>query len=387
MSQKGKAVKDEFQKLFDELPLGVVVLGRDQDIRYANASFCEFVGYDREELQGISILSITGSYDQGELDEGLRQLYAGERTHFEVETSYRRKDGKIVWGHPVRMLHPNPAIDDEDTVLMFVVDITKRRNLQQQLRHSEKMNALGMLAGSVAHDFNNVLTVIKTFVGLLEADPYDPEFIVENVDRIRRTCDRGERLARQLTEFARQESTTVEEVEINEYLINIEEMFSRLLPSTIELELSLTGENPVVNIEEDRLNQILMSLVLNARDAMESRGTIAIDTELTTLDQADFPDTEEFVEGTYARLRICDDGAGISSDLLPHIFEPFFTTKGKAGSGMGLTTVYGIVEEDKGYIQVSSKAGEGTCFEIYLPASSGIEKHDSGSLGPPPASP
>ena len=360
-------MKQEFRDLFEELPIGAVIVDPDESIRYANDSFSKYIGYDREELQELSLSDITVSYDGDELREGLEELYEGDRKYLEMETSYLRRDGKRVWGYPVRMLHPNPADDERDTILMLIVDITERRQIEHRMRQNEKLNALGVLAGRIAHDFNNILTVVKTFVGLLEAQPNDPEFIKDSIGRIQTATERGEKLTRQLLEYGRQEDRKVKTLEINEFIRESVEFYSRLLPPTIEIEHKSDDGDILVRIGEGQLDQVLMNLMLNARDAMEDRGKLTVETRRIHSDDPEFPRVQGLGEGEYASIRICDTGSGISPELMPRIFNPFFTTKGEEGTGVGLSTVYEIVERDRGYVRVESDPGEGSCFEVFLP--------------------
>ncbi len=374
-------MRDEFRRLFEELPIGATVLTPDQEILFVNSAFCNYLGYSSEELVGEPILAFTEFYDRRKLERGLEELYNGDRKYLELETSYICKDGTRVWGYPVRMLHPNPAAEERDTILMLVVDITERRRLEEQLRHTERMSALGLLAGSIAHDFNNVLTVVATFVSLLEVHPEDDVMIAEGIDKIRTSVERGKQLTQQLLEFGRRESSMVERIDINGFLEDIQSMFKRVLPANIQLELHLSDNQPQVVTDEGRMHQLLMNLVLNARDAIEDGGTISIETMSVTGADEDVPGAASLGDGEYTRIRVCDTGHGISSKLLPQVFEPYFTTKGQEGTGLGLTTVYGIVEEDKGYIRVDSREGEGTCFDIFLPASSEARRDEGPGRG------
>lgn len=377
-------MRDEFRRLFNDLPIGATVLTSDQEILYANPAFADYLGYSKDELEGQSILALTKSYDRDKLQQGLEELYNNDRKYLEMETCYLRQDGETVWGYPVRMLHPNPAAEEQDTILMMVVDITERRRLEEQLRHTERMSAMGMLAGSIAHDFNNVLTVVSTFVGLLEARPDDPEIIKEGIDKIRTASERGQELTKQLLEFGRRESSSIEAIDINHFLHDIKAMFDRVLPANISLELNLSDQKPTVVTDQGRLHQVLMNLVINSRDAIDNGGTITVETTSVSADpdqRQAIAGTDALGEGKFTRIRICDTGPGISSELVPRIFEPYFTTKGNKGTGLGLTTVYGIVEEDKGYIRVDSREGEGTCFDIFLPASHRARRSDDTPTG------
>lgn len=358
------------QNLLDELPIGAIVLSREQVVRYANDAFIDFIKYPRNELVGMSILEITDSLDRQVLEAGIRELYDGERDFLELETCYIRKDGRRVWGYPVRMLNPRPDDGEADeTVLMFVVDITERRELESHMRRTERLNALGLLAASIAHDFRNLLTIIKSLANLMASHTDDPDLIANYAARIDNTCDRGEELSRQLVEFGTEETERIEQIELNEFLRDVHQVFSRLLPSTVNFEISLSEQAPMVMTQRGRLHQIVTNLIVNARDAMQDRGTVRIETEACSFMDPDFPETNKLGPGDYTLLRIQDSGEGIAPENVPKIFDPFFTTKGEEGTGMGLSTVSGIINRDRGYLRVVPKTTEGgACFEIYLPA-------------------
>ena len=358
--------RDGFRKLFEELPIGVVEVTRDNCIRYANPVFQKFVGYDFEELEGMSLLKLTEYYDRNVLEDSLNELYRGETHYFEMETRYTRKDGKV-WGNPVRMIYPNLEGDRKDTVLIFVVDITERKELELEMRQREDLNALGMLAGSIAHDFNNLLTIIKSYSGLAEMQLEEPEELKTSINKIESAADRGVELTRQLLSFGRQESMEMKRVYLNDVIRPMAVMFERVLSKDVKIELNLARRSPEAIVNETHLHQVLMNLILNAQDAMEGRGTLTIETAEISEGDPDFPKRDRPNKSDLAVLRICDDGDGVDPEVLPHIFDPFFTTKGKEGTGLGLTTVYGIVKEDKGYINVKTRPGKGTCFEIFLP--------------------
>ncbi len=364
-------MQQKTQNLLDILPIGAVVLSRSQDVVYANDAFMDFIGYSEEELRGMSIQDITDTYNREKLEKGLRELYAGERDHLELETAYLRKDGARVWGYPVRMLFPVEEFEVEDTLLMLVVDITERRKLEQHARRSERLNALGLLAASIAHDFNNLLTVIKSQASLLAAQPNNTELVTEYTERINRSCERGAELTRELVTFGVEDLSEIEKVDINAFMKDVHQVYFRLLPPTITFDLSLSERAPTVMTQRGRLHQIVTNLIINARDAMQDRGTLSIETRLIRTGDSEFPDTDELGPGNYTLLRISDTGMGIAPENIPKIFDPFFTTKGDVGTGMGLTTVAESVARDNGYLHVEPKGpGGGACFEIYLPADS-----------------
>jgi two-component system, cell cycle sensor histidine kinase and response regulator CckA len=356
-----------FQKLLDALPIGAVEVTRTHRICYANREFQRFVGYDPVELDGKSLLDITNSYDREALEEHLERLYSRETGYFEMETRYLRKDGTRVWGNPVRMIFPSPIRDGNATVLILVVDITRRKQLEEQLRLADKMEVLGRLAASVAHDFNNILTVIEAFAEMADQHLDDREELSASLEQIHSAAKQGAILTNKLLDFGGGGSTEVAEFSVNAMLEELAEMFDRLLPPSIDLKLDLSDQQPRVEMQEGHLHQIVSNLVLNAADAIEDAGKIRIET-LSFPNGEALPQALQKVGKPFSLIRICDDGKGMRPELMERIFDPYFTTKGEEGSGLGLTSVYGIVRDDKGFIAVESVEGEGTCFEIYLPA-------------------
>ncbi len=362
----------KIQRLLNELPIGAVEVTRDHRIRHTNPEFRRFVGYSQEELQGISLLDITDSFDQELLEKHLNQLYQGETGYFEMETRYLRKDGSRVWGNPVRMIYPSPAdtavTSDSQNVLILVVDITERKKLEEQLRRSERMNSLGALAASVAHDFNNLLTVILSYLDLAIRDVEEPASLKDDLSKIKTAALHGANLTQQLMDYGRDGLGHVEAIDLNGALEEMVTMFQRLLPRGIQVQLDLGPSCPVIVTEKTNLHQIVMNLILNAADAIDDGGEILLQTRGLPPSDRSLPPVIRDLDQPFSALRVCDTGCGVPPKVQAKIFEPFFTTKGDEGTGLGLTTVYGIVAEDKGYIQVESEEGEGTCFTIYLPS-------------------
>jgi PAS domain S-box-containing protein len=268
-------------------------------------------------------------------------------------------------------------------VHVYAGDITERVLLEEQLRHAQKMEAIGRLAGGVAHDFNNILTAVLLQTEMLQVAPGLPETVRKGLGQIRASAERAANLTRQLLLFSRRQVLQPRDLDLNRVVGSLAEMIGRLIGEDVHLMLRLHPEPLPTRADAGMLDQVLMNLVVNARDAMPSGGSLLIETyarELTAAEAATLPDA---APGPYVGLRVRDTGCGISPEILPHIFEPFFTTKepGK-GTGLGLATVYSIVRQHDGFLQVASEPGRGATFEVCLPARARAGNH----AAPGPAS-
>lgn len=286
-----------------------------------------------------------------------------------------------IWREEFRVNHPqkgliwvegcsSPVRESDGSMLWhgFLLDITERKQLETQLRQSQKMQAFGQLAAGVAHDFNNILTVIQGNISLLQMGQLTPDEQASASTEIFRAAQRAANLTRQLLTFSRRQPMQSHDLDLNEVVANVTKMLRRLIGEDIALETRLVAGGAPVHADPGMLEQVLMNLAVNARDAMPKGGRLNIETALVTL-----ADTTQFTKhtarpGDFVCLSITDTGSGVAPEHLPHLFEPFFTTKdvGK-GTGLGLATVFGIVEQHQGWIEVDSQINQGTTFHIYLP--------------------
>jgi PAS domain S-box-containing protein len=302
-----------------------------------------------------------------------------EQSSLALEFRVLAKDQRTRW---VRLL-ANVVADSHGPVSIrgVLLDVTKRRQLEEALRQAQKMEAVGRLSGGVAHDFSNLLTSIQCYAELLLIEPGDPSTRIEYAGEISRAASRGGRLTRQLLTFSRERDIHVEDVDLNKLVEDASGMFRALLGHRVELCNDLT-EVPLVRGDVEQLTQVLLNLVVNSRDAMPSGGKLCIKTQRTDCGHADQASDPEMRADTFCCLSISDTGTGISPDALPHIFEPFFTTKetGK-GTGLGLAIVYGIVKQHRGWVEVESSLGRGTTFRLSLPAAdSSVTRRSSSKL-------
>ncbi len=243
------------------------------------------------------------------------------------------------------------------------------RDRESQLRQAQKLESIGQLAGGVAHDFNNVLAAVMMQAQLTEIDEATPPAVAEDMRQILRICERGANLARQLLLFGRQQVIQPRDIDINESVANISKMLQRVIGENIDIRLDLAPAPLLTRADPGMLDQVLLNLSVNARDAMEGSGRLTIRTVELEVDEALAALHPDAAPGRYVGLIVDDTGCGIPPDVLPRIFEPFFTTKEQGkGTGLGLATVFGIVKQHKGWIHVRTEVGRGTAFEVYLPA-------------------
>jgi signal transduction histidine kinase/ActR/RegA family two-component response regulator len=249
-------------------------------------------------------------------------------------------------------------------------DITERKRQEEQVRQSQKMEAIGQLAGGIAHDFNNMLTGILGFTQLLLQEVNPSDRIYEDLHRIEMLSNRAADLVRQLMTFSRRDISQKSSLSLRPFLKEMARLLERIIPENIEVELNLPAEELTVEADPTQLQQVIINLAVNARDAMPEGGRLVIATARVKLDGAGYQAQPELEPGWYVQLSVSDTGVGIPLKIQPHIFDPFFTTKdvGK-GTGLGLSVVYGIVKNHAGAIEVESQVGRGTTMKVYLPLS------------------
>ena len=261
-------------------------------------------------------------------------------------------------------------LGEEKVALIATVDVTEQRNLEKQLRHSQKLEAVGQFAAGVAHDFNNLLTVIQGHTSLQLATKTLEADMANSLEQVSMAAERAASLTRQLLTFSRKQVVQPRILDLNEVVRNLHDMLRRLIGEDIDLCCELADGLPMIHADAGSIEQIVMNLVVNARDAMPQGGRLAIRTTLVDIDIEHASRHPQALLGRFIRLSVADTGTGMSPDTLSHIFEPFFTTKevGK-GTGLGLATVYGIVAQQRGWIEVASELDRGTTFELFLPSS------------------
>ena len=377
--------ESRFRAIFEQAAVGMADASLDARFIRLNQRFCEILGYSREELLGLTFREITHPDDLDRDQRLVAQLLSGELSNWAVEKRYLRKDGGVVWANLLLSLLRSPSGGPLHFVAV-VEDITgqkraeeERHNLERQLLQAQKMESVGRLAGGVAHDFNNHLTVINGYCAMLldEIGPGDP--LRESVDEILLAGQRAAALTRQLLAFGRKQVAEPRTVSLNDVVADALKMLSRLIGEDVEIITHLDAGLGAVVADPSQMNQILMNLAINARDAMPDGGRILVETSNTDLDEGYAAQHAGVDAGPYVLLSITDTGVGMTGEVAQHIFDPFFTTKEiGAGTGLGLSTVYGIVRLAGGWIWVYSEPGRGSTFKVYLPRSGGVPE-------PPPA--
>jgi two-component system, cell cycle sensor histidine kinase and response regulator CckA len=341
--------------------------GRFLDV---NREACDRLNFTRDEMLGLKTQDISAPDQALREPERIAQLI--RIRHQLSVTAHRRRDGTFV---PVEINSQMIRLGGRDLVLSVCRDLTERqradarqKSLEDQLRQSQKMEAIGQLAGGVAHDFNNILGVIQIQTDLFKLagnpSPAHRDFATE----ICRAAERAANLTRQLLLFSRRQALQPRDLDLNELVSSLAQMLRRILGEDIQMQLNLWRGPVFIHADQGMIDQILMNLAVNARDAMPKGGQLVISTTAIEFDRPTASQSPPARAGSFARLSVSDTGCGIHKAMLSRIFEPFFTTKdvGK-GTGLGLATVYGIVEQHQGWIQVQSEIGVGTVFHVHLP--------------------
>jgi len=353
---------------------GFWIIDRKGRILNVNSAYCRMSGYSRKELIQMTIQDLETVQTDDEVLAHAKKVLEGEPVR--IETVHRRKDGSLLY---IDLLAQNlPGSNDK--LFAFIRDITEQKQsekaqekLQEQLVQAQKMESVGRLAGGVAHDFNNMLGVIlgHTEMAMDQLEPSQP--IKEDLDEIRKAAQRSADLTRQLLAFARKQTIAPKVLDLNDTVTGMLKMLQRLIGEDIHLSWQPGAELWPVKMDPSQIDQLLANLCINARDAIAGVGRISIQTKNVICDEACCYGILDCSPGSYVLLSISDDGSGIDPEIMSHIFEPFFTTKPQGqGTGLGLATVYGIIKQNRGFINVKSEQDKGTTFDIYIPPYSGI---------------
>jgi PAS domain S-box-containing protein len=355
----------EYERVVEASQDMIAVVDRDYRFLIVNRAFLEYGGIARDQVIGHKIPEVLEQeVFENVVKPKFDECLEGRLVRFEMKYKYPRLGERelFVSYFPIE----GPA--GIDRVACVLEDVTERKQLEQQFRHSQKMEAIGQLAGGVAHDFNNILTVINGYSELVlgQIPPENP--LRNQLNEVKKAGERAAGLTRQLLAFSRQQVLAPQVLDLNQVVANVQAMLKRLIGEDIDLVTTPAEGLGQVKADPGQIEQVLLNLAVNARDAMPKGGRLSIKTANAQLGVAASQGLESVVPGYYVLLSVGDSGTGIDAETRKRIFEPFFTTKEKGkGTGLGLSTVYGIVKQSGGHIEVESELGRGTTFKIYLP--------------------
>jgi two-component system cell cycle sensor histidine kinase/response regulator CckA len=351
---------------FDESPLSIILADMSGTVTDANRAFIDTAGQKRDRVIGRSILELILPEDRDDVARYLSKAVMGMGKGGQIEA--RLQGSRGVAAH-IYLQRVAGRSGESGALLLNFLDTTEQKNLEEQFAQSQKMQAVGQLAGGVAHDFNNLLTAMIGFCDLLLSrhGPGDPSFA--DIMQIKQNANRAANLVRQLLAFSRRQTLQPKVINITDALAEMSNLLRRLIGEKIDLKVAHGRDIGLVKVDPGQLDQVIINLVVNARDAMTAGGgTLAIKTGNEIVDETKHAGAEIIPPGDYVRIEVRDTGIGIPKDNLTRIFEPFFSTKQRGeGTGLGLSTVYGIVKQTGGFISVESEMGVGTTFTIYLP--------------------
>jgi PAS domain S-box-containing protein len=355
--------KQEWERTFDAITDPVMILDIEYRIIKTNKALAAKLELTPREVQGLYCYRVIHeTHCPPENCPYTRLMAEGQSHTMEFLAPH-------LGGHFCASVSPIVGADGVlQSSICIARNIDEQKTLEAQLIHAQKMEAIGQLAGGIAHDFNNILTAIIGFSSILEMEMTENDPGRENVHHVLAAADRAAELTRSLLTFSRKQVINPLPIKLNDLVVNVYKFLQRILGEDIELTTSLKHDSMTINADSGQIEQVLMNLATNARDAMPEGGTISIRTELVEL-EADFVNSQGYGSaGQYALVSVTDSGCGMSESTRKRLFEPFFTTKevGK-GTGLGLSIVYGIIKQHNGFITVSSTPGSGTTFMIYLP--------------------
>ena len=346
----------------------IVTMDPNLNIREFNPAAEQMFGHRRTDILGRGVELLVPSADRQTQLDALKQYMetgGGPLSARRLELTAIRADGTEF---PVELTVARMRGDSRAVVIGFIRDITERRALEEQLRQSQKLEAVGRLAGGVAHDFNNILMSIMGAADLLLMQLGSDDPARSEASEIKQSVERGAGVTRQLLAFGRRQATRARPFALGDIVRGMETMLRRLIGPEIEFDIDCGARPVIVMADSGQFEQVVMNLVINARDAMPEGGRLSVRVEEVDVDEAAAVTLTEGHTGRYARLSVCDTGTGMSQQTRAKLFEPFFTTKEQGkGTGLGLSIVYGIVKQSGGHISISSELGRGAAFYIYLP--------------------
>lgn len=355
--------EQRFRRIFEESPLGIVLVRPpDLEVIQANPAFCRMMGYQADQLDGRSVADMTHINDRELLLRAARHVGESSR---EVEVRFVTGSAVLAWGH-IGLSQLGPSDNHPNLLLALVEDVTREKRVEAELRQAQKMEAIGQLTGGIAHDFNNLLGVIIGNAEFMLDAVQDDAAIGNMAQEILDTALSGADLTRRLLAFASRQTLQPRQINLNSYLPNHVATIRRVLGETIQVSVSLASDLWPTRADPSQVQDALLNLAINARDAMPHGGRIRISTANVHLDADER--TPDVAQGDYVVLSVADTGIGMPPEVLERAMEPFFTTKGPgAGSGLGLSMIFGFARQSGGYLTIDSQPGVGTTVLLYLP--------------------
>jgi PAS domain S-box-containing protein len=366
--------EERFRAMFESAAIGTGVLDLDGRIVTSNRALEQMLGFTKEEIESQTAAELTHPEDRTLELQLFGELAEGKREEYRLEKRCLAKGGEVVWGHHTVSL-VRDGFSKPKFAIAMLEDITPRRQaederirLESQLRQAQKMEAVGQLAGGVAHDFNNLLTAIRGYSEFaLNRLGDEPSSIRKDIEEIAKSADRASSLTRQLLAFSRKQLLQPRILQLNDVVGEVDKMLRRLIGEDIEVVTVFGRTLGRVKADPGQIEQVLVNLVVNARDAMLDGGKLTIETKNVDIDEEYAAAHEGLSPGRYVMLAVHDTGHGIDAETKTRLFEPFFTTKEQGkGTGLGLATVYGIVKQSGGYVLVESEPGNGAAFKVFL---------------------
>jgi len=365
-----KEVESAWNRFLENSPIAIALMEENGLITESNSAFRELTGRNQSDRSGYNAFDLIEDENKTELlklikDDNISGINA-------IDVKFKNNNGKSA------SLYVNPASSKESgtaSYIAYLIDTTEQKNLEVSFVHSQKMQAVGQLAGGIAHDFNNLLTAMIGFCDLLLIRHPPGEQSFADIMQIKQNANRASNLVRQLLAFSRRQTLNPKVTDVTDTLAELSNLIRRLIGENIELKMRHGRDIWKVRVDQGQLEQVIINLAVNARDSMPEGGVLTIRTHNTLIDKnhqldegmISSPQDEEIQEGEYVAIEIQDTGQGIPPDIITKIFEPFFTTKKVGeGTGLGLSTVYGIIQQTGGHIYVSSTIGKGTKFSIFL---------------------
>jgi len=368
LKESSKRIRDSemrYRRLFESAKEGILILEAESGLIFdVNPYLCGILGYSSEDFIGKHLWEIEAFKVIAASKDAFRKLQEKEYISYD-DLPLSTKDGRNV---DVEFVSNVYLVDKSKVIQCNIRDITANKKLEAQLRQSQKMEAVGQLAGGIAHDFNNILSAILGFSSLVQMNMAENDLSHDHMEQIIAAVDRGADLTKSLLAFSRKQVMQPVPVNLNELILKVGKFLGRIIGEDIALETTFKKETLTVNVDSGQIEQVLMNLATNARDAMPAGGNFSITTEAVEIDHM-FLDAHKFgATGRYALITVTDTGTGMDAATTAKIFEPFFSTKDVGnGTGLGLSIVYGIIKQHNGFINVYSEPGIGTNFRIYLP--------------------